>query len=319
MPTLLALASASAEPTLAATLGKAALPILMYAAIAPVLWLFFRQTWRELDLEAHEHRGKTIAAGGYDLRPAGLFVITALVLTLQEYYGGRHFYDVHLRPWLNGIEEMHGGDRTGFWRHVSLTRYGELYGYAWWALTRCVGYVVVPLALWKLFFRRDSLLDMGLRLRGALKHAWIYALCLAVVLPAVYMVSLGKDFGGYYPFYKSSSRSWFDFGVWEAMYIAQFFALEVFFRGFWLNALRTTLGSGAIFAMCVPYCMIHYGKPYLEAAGAVIAGIALGSLSMRTRSIYAGFLVHVTVALAMDLLALHHRGALPRVLWPVFG
>jgi membrane protease YdiL (CAAX protease family) len=99
------------------------------------------------------------------------------------------------------------------------------------------------------------------------------------------------------------------------MYFAQFFALEIFFRGFWLAGLRNTLGSGAIFAMCVPYCMIHYGKPYLEAAGAVVAGIALGSLSMRTKSIYSGFFVHVTVALSMDLLALSSHNALPHSFW----
>jgi membrane protease YdiL (CAAX protease family) len=57
--------------------------------------------------------------------------------------------------------------------------------------------------------------------------------------------------------------------------------------------------------------MIHYGKPSLEAAGAIVAGIALGSLAMRTKSIYSGFLVHVTVALSMDLLALSHRGGIP--------
>jgi membrane protease YdiL (CAAX protease family) len=95
------------------------------------------------------------------------------------------------------------------------------------------------------------------------------------------------------------------------MYFAQFFALEMFFRGFWLGALRRSLGSGAIFAMAVPYCMIHYGKPYLEAVGAVVAGIALGSLSMRTKSIYQGFLVHITVAALMDWLSLAHRHALP--------
>jgi membrane protease YdiL (CAAX protease family) len=68
--------------------------------------------------------------------------------------------------------------------------------------------------------------------------------------------------------------------------------------------------------MALPYCMIHYGKPYLEANGAIVAGVVLGSLAMRTRSIYAGFLVHITVALSMDFLALHHRGALPSLLWP---
>jgi membrane protease YdiL (CAAX protease family) len=99
------------------------------------------------------------------------------------------------------------------------------------------------------------------------------------------------------------------------MYCAQFFALEIFFRGFWLSTLRSTLGSGAIFAMCVPYCMIHFGKPYLETAGALVAGTALGSLAMRTNSIYSGFLVHITVALAMDGLSLARHHGFPHTFW----
>ena len=37
---------------------------------------------------------------------------------------------------------------------------------------------------------------------------------------------------------------------------------------------------------------------------------------MRTRSIYAGFLVHATVAVLMDVLALHRRNALPTLIAP---
>ena len=37
---------------------------------------------------------------------------------------------------------------------------------------------------------------------------------------------------------------------------------------------------------------------------------------MRTRSIYAGFLVHATVAVTMDILALEHRHGLPTLLAP---
>jgi membrane protease YdiL (CAAX protease family) len=83
-----------------------------------------------------------------------------------------------------------------------------------------------------------------------------------------------------------------------------------------LGALRRAMGAGAIFVMAVPYCMIHFGKPYLEANGAIVAGVVLGSLAMRTRSIYAGFMVHITVAFCMDFLALYKRHALPSVLFP---
>jgi membrane protease YdiL (CAAX protease family) len=156
----------------------------------------------------------------------------------------------------------------------------------------------------------------GLRVRGVLRHAWIYGACLLVVVPLLFVVSRSPDFANYYPFYKLCSRSWVDYLSWELLYIAQFLALEIYFRGFWLQALRRSLGSAAIFLMCVPYVMIHYGKPYLESSGAFIAGVALGSLAVKTRSIYAGFVVHVTVAVLMDLLGVLRSGGLPTRLWP---
>ncbi len=288
------------------------IPIPGLLVVLPLLWLFFRATWRELDEDAHRHRGALLAEGRMDHRPFLALVICAVVLTMQEYFGGRGYWDTTFRPMLAKYEVTHPD-------YFHLLRYDELYGFAWWSGTRIFGYVFVPFPLWKLLFRKDSLLDMGLRTRGFFAHAWIYSLFLAVVLPAMWVVSREPDFGTYYPFYKHASRSWTDFLMWEAMYFAQFFALEMFFRGFWLGAVRKSFGSGAIFAMAVPYCMIHYGKPYLEANGAIIAGIALGSLSMKTKSIYQGFLVHITVAILMDWLALRHRHATPVTWWPQDG
>lgn len=287
---------------------KPVVPIPVLLILLPALWWFFRSTWKELDAEALEWRTKLGAEGKTDMRPVVALVMCAVILTLQEYYGGRVFFDQAIHPHLVKWDVAH----PRVWK---LAKYDELYGFAWWAFARVSGYLV-PFALWKFFFKEDSLLDMGLRGRGFTQHAWIYGLFLAIVLPVALIVSRQPDFGSYYPFYKQCSRSWYDFLSWEAMYYAQFFGLEMFFRGFWLGALRRSFGSGAIFAMAVPYCMIHYGKPFLEANGAIVAGIALGSLSMKTKSIYQGFLVHITVAALMDWLSLLHRHALPTIFWP---
>jgi membrane protease YdiL (CAAX protease family) len=301
----------------AGVLIKALLPLLAYLATAPVLWLFFRRWWREIDDEATDQRFARRLNKIEDHRPWVMFGITALVLTAQDYYGGTIFYSRYVRPWLHEIELAHTPGGLG--QHVDLLLYGELYSYGWWALTRVVGYTVLPLLLWKIVYRKDSLLDMGMRLGELRAHAWIYGACLAVVLPTVVIVSTSPEFASYYPFYKLCSRSWVDLIAWELMYIAQFFALEIFFRGFMLAPLRQNLGSGAVFAMCVPYVMIHYGKPYLESSVAFIAGVALGSLALKTRSIYLGFALHVTVALLMDGLALWgwgHGIGFPTSFWP---
>jgi membrane protease YdiL (CAAX protease family) len=286
---------------------KALLPIPILAAIAPVLIWFFKDTWQQLDEEARRYR---IEHGGQrDLRPAACLLIAAVVLTVQEYYGGRQFFQTTLRPELEALY-------AGSWKWLQFDTYDELYAYGWWCFARAFGYVVLPLTAWKLLFPSDSLIDMGLRGRGFLSHLWIYGVCLGIVIPVLLIVAQQPDFGSYYPFYKQSSRSVFDFLAWEAMYWVQFFSLELFFRGWMVGSLRRTLGSSAIFVMAVPYCMIHYGKPYLEAHGAIVAGIVLGSLAMRTRSIYAGFLLHISVAVGMDLLSLYKREALPHNFWP---
>lgn len=289
-----------------ATLGLAIAPYVGYVVLAPFLYRFFHKTWRELDAEATAARVEAQAKGTWDPRPAVMFATAIASLTLQQYFGGREVYLGFVKPWLISLENAGSS-----W--ADYAKYGELYNYAWWSVTRVVGYTVFPFAVWKICFRKDSLLDLGLRTKGLLSHAWIYGLCLAVVVPLVIGVSFTPDFASYYPFYKKASRSWTDLMIWEVFYLAQFFGLEVFFRGFMLTTLRKSLGSSAIFAMCVPYAMIHFGKPYLETAGAFIAGIALGTVAMRTKSIYSGFLVHITIAILMDGLALWHRGGLPTV------
>lgn len=287
------------------------LPIPILALLMLPIWWYFRKTWLQLDREARVIRDAHGDEGHVDPRPAVCLIIVAVVLSLQEYFGGRSFYGDLIRPALANFEV------DAPW--IDLGRFDEYYAHLYWALARVAGYVFIPFALWKLIFPRDSLLDMGLRTRGFFRHAWIYVAATAVVVPAVLLVAQQPDFANYYPFYRNSSRSWFDFGIWELAYFAQFLALEMFFRGFMLGALRRTMGSAAIFVMAVPYCMIHYGKPYLEAQGAIIAGVVLGSLAMRTRSIYAGFMVHVTIAGLMDWVALFMRDALPDVFWPPPG
>jgi membrane protease YdiL (CAAX protease family) len=294
---------------LALSAMKPLIPIPALLILLPALWWFFRDTWKELDVDATRWRLRMATEGRTDFRPLVALAMCAVILTLQEYYGGRAQYDDVIRPWLVKLGTTHP-------KTIKVAKYDELYSFGWWAGTRLGGYLL-PLPIWKACFPEDSIRDMGFRVRGFFHHARIYLLFLALVVPAIFVVARQPDFGTYYPFYKNSSRSWYDLILWESMYFAQFFALEVFFRGFWLGALRRSFGSGAIFAMAVPYCMIHFGKPFFEANGAIVAGIALGSLSMKTKSIYQGFLVHITVAGLMDWLALSQRHALPKVFWPV--
>jgi membrane protease YdiL (CAAX protease family) len=95
--------------------------------------------------------------------------------------------------------------------------------------------------------------------------------------------------------------------IWEAFYFLQFVGLEFFFRGFMVHALKKHFGFYSVFVMMVPYCMIHFGKPLPEAFGAILAGIILGILSLKSNSIWLGVLLHFSVAFAMDCFSLMYR------------
>jgi uncharacterized protein len=227
-----------------------------------------------------------------DWRPVVILVTTAIVLTLQEYYGGRNTF----------------GRIFPRWTFVN-DRYYELWGFAWWSGWRVCGYLVVPTIL-LLLIPGEHLRDYGWSFKGFKEHIWTYVGLFAIVFPLVWLCSTTHAFQRIYPFYKLAPRSSFDLVAWELMYAAQFVALEFFFRGFMLHGMKRSLGGYSIWIMMVPYCMIHYGKTLPETLGAIIAGLTLGTISLRTRSIWGGIAIHIGVAWSMDLFALRHCAAI---------
>jgi membrane protease YdiL (CAAX protease family) len=270
---------------------------------------FFLGSWKALDREAALLRKKL--GEKWDWHPLAALLFGALCLTLMEYFG-------HAPTWgqlLDALVRAEHGTDAHMWTDLQSSQWLELSDFVWWAGWRVLGYFLLPAAFTKLVFR-GKLTEHGLGGKGVLKHAWAYGLAYCFVLVLVVGVSFTREFSSYYPFYKQAHRSWVDFGAWELLYAAQFFSLEFFFRGFWLKAMRRSLGSYAIFAMVVPYCMIHFSKPLAECLGAILAGVALGTLAMRTRSIWLGFAIHVSVAVSMDVAALLQGEGLPHHLWP---
>jgi membrane protease YdiL (CAAX protease family) len=256
-------------------------------------WVNFLEHWRAIDEDSARERG---AEGGkFDWRVLIILFCACITLTVQEYIGDRSYF-----------EKLYS------WRAHKDDTYWHLKGFAWWSGWRVIGYMLFPMAVVALM-PGEKLWSYHLSPRGFFKHLWVYVVLFALVAPAVYLASLTSGFQHTYPFYKLANRSSFDFWAWEMMYWAQFLSLEFFFRGFLLQGLRRALGSNAIFVMIVPYNMIHYGKPMAETFGAIFAGIILGTLAMRTRSIWGGVLIHVGVATMMDVLAVGHCPSNPKI------
>ena len=168
-------------------------------------------------------------------------------------------------------------------------------------------FVAVPVVYQRLFpsISNDP---FGLGLRGCVRHLPVYALLFFGMLPLLWWAAARPGFYLFYPFYKPDSP-----GMWllfEAVYMLQFFAVEFFFRGFCLFRLEARFGLHAVTVMMVPYALIHIHKPFLEALSSIPAGLVLGWLALKCRSIWPGVGLHCSVALSMDVLALSNAGRL---------
>lgn len=195
------------------------------------------------------------------------------------------------------------------------TGFAELAGYLWWTFWHVIGYVLLPFIVIKAVLKQ-RFSDFGWRFNDTAQHWKGYVLLITPILFFIFLVSFREDFLQHYPFYDQAGRSWFDFFAWEFLYLAQFVCLEFFFRGFIVQALRPAIGANAVWVMCVPYLMIHFPKLWPEATGAILFGLFLGILALRSRSIWGGFFVHAGIAVSMDLASLFKQGKIPSVFWP---
>lgn len=188
------------------------------------------------------------------------------------------------------------------------SHYGNLTQLLWFASFSFVFYLILPLLLMKIFFGH-RIAEYGLKTKGAFAYGKFYIIFMAVMIPTIIFVARFPSFQNTYPFYKIPPYTplWPTMFVWELFYFFQFVGTEFFFRGFLIHGLRHRFGFYVIFVSMIPYCMIHFQKPFLEAFASIIAGFLLGIMSLRTNSIIMGIMLHFGVALLMDICSLMLR------------
>ncbi len=259
----------------------------------------FYNTFIEIEKEREKYTSKNTSV---DIRVISICILTAFSLSMIYYFGDYDFF--------RNLFSNAGADRlikkTDQIFRTSSNNLGSLF---YWVLILNLFYFIIP-SLIIIFIFKEKLSDYGLKWKGAFKDYHLYILMLLVMIPLVIYFSSTKSFQDRYPFlHINSGDSLFpDFWKWELLYCSQFFALEFFFRGFILHGLKRRFGFYSVFIMTIPYCMIHFGKPMPETIAAIIAGIVLGCLSLKSRSVLMGFLIHVSVGLGMDIAAMLQKG-----------
>ncbi|GAB4092033.1 CPBP family intramembrane glutamic endopeptidase [Flaviaesturariibacter terrae] len=154
---------------------------------------------------------------------------------------------------------------------------------------------------WRRFHRDEPFYgtsNSGQRLRP-------YLLMLAAMLPLIALASFQRDFLSVYPKWQHigavrRSGDWGHF-LYELSYGTDFITVELFFRGFLVLAFARYVGAAALLPMAAFYCTIHFGKPLGECISSFFGGILLGVVTLNTRSIWGGLLVHLGIAWLMEL------------------
>ena len=203
-----------------------------------------------------------------DYKVIFICILVAFSLTMIKYLGDVKFM----------LSILGHGQFEDF---MTINPNSQLYRLIYWVGVMIVFYFIIPVLVIKFLFK-ESLSNYGLRFKGAFKDYKLYVIMLCVMIPLVLFFSRTQSFQERYPFYDmSGDKSYYpNFIIWEVFYFLQFFALEFFFRGFMVHGTKQRFGFYSVVVMTIPYCMIHFGKPFPETIAAIIAGVVLGTLSL---------------------------------------
>ena len=144
---------------------------------------------------------------------------------------------------------------------------------------------------------------------GAVTVCVLGATALAVkgrdlTLTVILIVGRSDTFAKFYPLYKPAANAWSTFLWYQLIHLAYMLAWEFLFRGYILNAIAPEIGKpAAVIVQCLPFAILHMGKPELESFASIAAGLYLGVLALRANSVLPCIILHFAAALTMDLYA----------------
>jgi membrane protease YdiL (CAAX protease family) len=163
-------------------------------------------------------------------------------------------------------------------------------------------YVITPFLLYFVFRHKPK--DFGISFgnpRLWLRDVVVFYLLFLIILVIAFKFTNLKNV---YPLYRKSTQGLSYFLFFQLIQLWYMLGWEFFFRGFMLFGLERKFGRMAILVQAVPFAIVHFKKPQLEAYGSIFAGIFLGLMGLRARSFLPCFLLHYMIILTADLLGI---------------
>lgn len=224
---------------------------------------------------------------GMGARPLWLASLATILLVLYHYHGG----GPDAPAWFL--------ERSAAWMGVP---HVELHRHLWAHLSALVLLMLVPLAI---CFAIEGWTprDLGFRVRGTGRETFVVLALWAAMIPLVWWVHDTESFARTYPRFLPARHDATLYVIYEGLYLIKWIAWEFFFRGFMLFGFGKDLLHRAVLASTVPFTLMHFGKPELETLGALVAGLVLCFIALRSKSIWPGVLLHWLVASTMDFFA----------------
>lgn len=217
----------------------------------------------------------------------GLAIFATLMLICADMYGDTGFYrtkiNLPLQPPFNALAPYL------YWFASSILLYFAFPAVYILASGRSLRDFGIGAGDWKI----------GLKITAAFSLVMILIIVIAVRSPS---------FSDHYPMCKGALKDGGTFLLYESGYVLYFFSWEFLFRGFLLFGLYRVIGNWAIILQMIPFALLHVGKPDLEVFSSVLAGLILGALTLRTRSMFYAFLLHAISAVSMDAAVLIVKG-----------
>lgn len=211
-----------------------------------------------------------------------IFLTVAILQTISWYFTSKGFFSKNL--YIYFLEDDNA----------------QLYGFLFWFMGDCFTLLVIPFLIIKYGFK-EKISSYGVKLGDYKKGILISLLFIIPMLVVIWFVSGMTDFRNYYPILHSAKENWNVFFIFELGLLIYMFAWEFFWRGYMLFGLEQEFGYYAVFIQMIPFVILHNGKPFLETFGAILGGIILGVLALRTRSYIYGVIIHFTIIFSLDL------------------
>ena len=213
-----------------------------------------------------------------------IFISVAVLQTISYYYTSRAFFRHYLFQYFQS-------DSNVF-----------LIEYYYWFIGDFFTYFILPLLIIK-FLMKEKISGYGISFGDYKTGIKITFIFLLVMLPLIWFVSSLPEFNRTYPHLASARNSWGIFLLFELGMFVYMFSWEFVWRGFVLFGLKKHFGYYAVLIQMIPFLILHNGKPAPETFGAIIAGIALGVLALRTGSILYCIITHMSVMFSIDLIS----------------